>query len=1187
MNFYLLSSTRWWKIMRITFSQLLIALILSGVSFAKNLAAQDVLKRTVSITVANSTLENTLKKLEKDASVKFVYSKNIVRTEQKISFASTDLELKDVLDKLLTPNGILYRVISDRIVLNANPEYLEAKKVEAERIALAEAAINIFAVKGKVTDENGPLPGVNVRLKGSQATGTVTDANGNFSLSIPDGTGILEFSFVGYATQDVAVGGRNVINVSLQPNSKSLNEVVVIGYGTQKASNVTGAVATLKNENLDERAITRVDQALVGQLAGVTVKETSGLPGKAFSIQVRGTGSISAGNEPLYVIDGFPLTNNSSNTSNGSYTGGNPLDNINPSDIESIQVLKDAAAAAIYGSRASNGVVLITTKHGKSGKTKINFNTYAGYNQASKQLNMLNGQEWVDRATEIINATYVAKYGSAGATANDNAATRMGYVGAFSATYFLDPRWSQPGMPGLEYVNWQNAIERKGVMTNDEISASGGNDNVTYFMSGNYSNQDGFILNTGYKVYSARANVDIQATKNFKIGIDVSPSYSVSEDPGVEGKDNIFHQALSMSPIQEDTVGVLANIGKNAQYVWSNTTNSPVGKLQNNIGETKKFRNLATVFGEYQIIKGLSFKTSLNLDNSISNSNTYVPYITTGSQLTRTFNAQTNPNVTSATSGTYSNYRRITFVNENTLTYNTVIHNDHSLNILIGQSYNFDRLDQASLSSSGGYTSSTIQTLNAAAATTGNTSATQSVLESYFSRVQYSYKDKYLLSASLRSDGSSRFGSDNQFGIFPSASLGWRVIQESFMKKYSAVSDLKLRVSYGVNGSNNLGSDYAPISQLGAAGYVLGSTQAAAIGQAPSNVANPDLKWEKSQTWDGGIDMGFINNRITASFDYYNKLNTDLLLNVPVPETTGFQSAIQNAGSVRNIGQELEITTRNLVGKFEWSTAVNVSHNTNKVVSLYGNQQQIIIPNGLNVSDAVLQVGQPLYSIYALKYDGFLTAADIANKVALYSSEQPGDPKFEDVNHDGVISEADKQIVGHPNPDYIWGVNNTFRFMGFDLSILVQGQNGGSIYSELGRALSRAGQGFTDNEPETFVNRWYSESNTGAGRFGKAYSTYNAPITASSDWLYSSDYIRVRDITLGYNLKKLIKTPVISGARIYVTAENFFGHDKYTGGLNPEAANTSISSSSAYPQAGDYGGLPLAKSLIFGLNFTF
>jgi TonB-linked SusC/RagA family outer membrane protein len=1166
----------------------MMALILCGVSFAKNMKAQDVLLRPVSIAVNNSSLESTLRKLEKDADIKFVYSKNIVKTDQKITLNASGKQLKDVLDELLTVHGIVYRVISGHIVLNVGPQYEEIKQTEEKKEAERQAAVNVFTVKGKVTDEKGlTLPGVTVKLSGSKIVG-VTDGNGNYTLSIPDGTGSLEFSFIGYVTKTVAINGQQVINVTMQESDRQLNEVVVIGYGTQKRGNVTGALSSMKNENLDERAITRVDQALVGQLAGVTVKQTTGLPGKAFSIQVRGTGSLSAGNEPLYVIDGFPLTNNSTNTTNGSFSGGNPLDNINPSDIEDIQVLKDAAAAAIYGSRASNGVVLITTKHGKAGKTKINFNSYVGYNQASKKLNMLSGPDWIARATEMINASYVLNYGAKGATANDTYAQRLAIVGSFGAGNFLDPRWSDPSYAGLEFVDWQSSIERKGVMQNHEVSASGGSDNVQYFVSGNYTNQDGFIMGVGYQQYSARANVDIKASKNLKFGIALAPTYSVTQDPGVEGKDAIFHQALSMSPVQEDTVGLFANIGKNAQYVWSNTTNSPYGKLTYNTNESKSFRTLSTIYGEYQIIKGLSFRTSINLDNTTSNTQVYTPYITTGSQATRTFNASTNPNLTSATSGSYSNYRRLTFVNENTLTYNTTIHKDHSLNVLVGQSYNFDHLDNASLSSVGGYTSSFIKTLNGAAATTGTSISTQSVLLSYFSRVQYSYKDKYLLSASLRTDGSSRFGANNQYGVFPSASLGWRIIEEKFMKPLTALSDLKLRLSFGVNGNNNLSNDYASISTLGSYGYVLGSTQAAASGQAPNNVANPDLKWEKSQTYDAGIDFGFINNRITGSVDYYNKLSTQLLLNVPVPETTGFSSALQNAGSVRNIGEELEITTRNLVGKFEWITTFNISHNTNKIVALYGNQQQIIIPNGFNVSDAILRVGQPLYSIYALKYNGFLSAADVANKVAMYGTgETVGDPKFEDTNGDGVITEADKQIVGHPNPDYTYGINNTFKFKGFDLSILVQGQHGGSIYSELGRALSRAGQGFTDNEPATFVNRWYSPTNQGEGRFGKAFSTYNAPITASSDWLYSSDYIRVRDITLGYNLKNLIKTPIIGGARVYITAENFFGSDKYYGGLNPEAANTSVSSTSAYPQAGDYGGLPLAKSLIFGLNFTF
>jgi len=460
------------------------------------------------------------------------------------------------------------------------------------------------------------------------------------------------------------------------------------------------------------------------------------------------------------------------------------------------------------------------------------------------------------------------------------------------------------------------------------------------------------------------------------------------------------------------------------------------------------------------------------------------------------------------------------------------------------------------------------------------------VLVSYFSRVQYSFADKYLLSASLREDGSSRFGANTKYGIFPSASVAWRVTQEDFMKPISAISDLKLRFSYGVNGSNNI-PNYGSIATIGLAGYVLGATPALANGQAPNVVANPDLQWEKSQTYDIGVDFGFLRNRITGSFDYYNKLNTQLLLQVPIPAVTGFTQYLSNAGSVRNIGQELQINTRNLINKFQWSTSFNISHNSNKIVSLFGNQTQIIIPNSFDVSDNILRVGSPINSIYVVKQIGILTQADINNKVATYNSgETVGDPKYQDLNGDGVITEADKQIVGHPNPNYTWGITNTFRFKGFDLSVLVQGQNGGSIYSLLGRAITRTGQGFTDNAPAFYTDRWRSPENPGAGRVSKAYSTFG--FIANTDWLYSSDYIRVRNITLGYNLKDLFKTSkAVQGARIYVSAENFFGHDKYYGGLNPEASNTAISSNSAYPQSGDYGGLPLAKSLIVGFNFTF
>ena len=1040
-------------------------------------------------------------------------------------------------------------------------------------------------IKGSVTDETGTaIPEVTVTLKGTTAK-TKTDTKGSFTLTV-SGTKPVElvFSHISFGEKTVSVSG-NEVSVSLDKNQKQLDEVVVIGYGTQKRGNVTGAVSTLKNENLDERPITRVDQALVGQLAGVTVKQNTGIPGKAFSIQVRGSGSISGGNEPLYVLDGFPLSVNSSNTSNGTFSTGNPLDNINPNDIDNIEVLKDAAAAAIYGSRASNGVVLITTKRGQLGKTKLSFNTYAGYNQAQRKLKMMNGQEWIDLANEIIDATYVAAF--PGASANDNAATRLARNGgAFNANYMPDPRWATPGHPGLEFVDWQDIIERKGQMQNYEISASGGTDAVKYFVSGNYANQEGFVIGVGYKSYSMRANVEINASKKLKFGVNIAPTYSVTQDPGVDGKDAIFHQALSLAPVQEDTMGVLPNTGRNGQYLWSSTTNSPYGKLTYNVGTNKRYRTLGSIYGDYQIIKGLNFRTSVNLDNTDNIANTYVSYLTAGTQAARTFTGTNN--LLSATSGSYNSYKRQTFVNENTLTYNTVIKNDHSLNVLVGYAYNLDRLDRATLNSNGGFTSAVIQTLNAAAAVTGNTTSTQSVLLSAFSRLQYGYQDKYLLTASLRRDGSSRFGINNQYGIFPSASLAWVVTKENFMRNVKALSYLKVRASYGVNGNNNLPNDYSSIPTIGSAGYTFGTTQGSVIGQTPNVLANPDLKWEKSQTYDLGFDFGILNNRITGSIDYYNKLNTDLLLNVQIPEATGFKTYLSNIGSVRNIGQELQINSRNIVGKFQWNTSVTLTHNTNKVIALAPGQSQIIVPNGFNVSDQILRVGEALNSIYVLKTIGFLTQDDIAKGVARYATgETVGDFKFQDTNGDGVITEADKVIVGHPNPDYTYGITNTFRYNGFDLSVLVQGQSGGSIYSELARAISRPGQGRSDNHPESYVNRWKSPTDQGDGRFGKAYSTYNSPIAAATDAVYSSDYIRVRNITLGYNLKSVIKTSYIQGARIYLTLENFFGHDKYINGLNPEAANTTVASNSAYPEAGDYGGLPLAKSFIIGLNITF
>lgn len=1034
-----------------------------------------------------------------------------------------------------------------------------------------------FPVSGKVTDNSGqPLEGVTVQESGTRNV-VQTKKDGLFSIDVASSNASLVLSYVGFDAQQVPVNNQSIITVALKPAASAMDDIVVIGYGTAKRRNVISAVSNFDAKNLEQRPVGRVDQALVGQMAGVTVRQTTGALGKGLSVQVRGAGSITAGSEPLYVVDGFPLATAAPGGS-GNYATGNPLDNINPNDIESVQVLKDAASAAIYGSRAANGVVLITTKRGRSGRPSITLNSYAGYMERSRKLDMLSPEEWIDRATEIINSQWVASgAGRSASQTNEQRRQILGLApGVVNTAFMTDDRWAQPGYPGLRLIDWQDEAFRKGLQQNHQISASGGNETVRYYVSGNYTNQQGMVINTDYTAYSARANVEVNAAKRLKIGLNINPTYSVNNDPGVEGKDNILHQMISFSPVQEDTMGLYSNVGKNSNYRWSNSPNSPIGKLQNILGQTKRFRTITSISAEYQVIKGLSAKTTVNLDNTDNQAKSYVPFIVASNLATR------NALGSALASGSFNTYRKQTLVNENTVSYATTVSNDHDISVVGGMGYYQDKIDRSSLSSQNGFQNPFITTLNSANAVTGNTFETKNVLLSYFGRLQYSFNSKYLFSASIRRDGSSRFGANNKWGTFPSASVGWRVSEEGFMKNIAVISDLKLRGSWGKAGNYNI-PDYA-YPTLAAYNYTFGGT--AVVGQAPNVIYNPNLTWEESRTIDAGLDVGVLRNRITASFDIYTKLNYNLLLNVPRLAVTGFGSELANAGSVRNKGWEVELTSRNLVNRdLQWTTSLNFSRNSNRVVSLPGGQTQILIPSAFDISHSILKVGEPMYSIFVVKQIGILSQDDIAKGVALYGSQTVGDPRYFDANGDGVIDANDRTLVGQPNPNYIWGVTNTFRYKGFDLNVLVQGQNGGSIYSLLGRAISRTGQGFTDNAIGAYRNRWRSVNDLGDGVIGKVHSTFGR--IKNTDWLYSSDYVRVRNITLGYNLGQELKLRQVQGLRLYLTLENFFGWDKYTGGFNPEATNTDVSGSSTYPEPGDYGGLPLPRSLVFGINVNF
>lgn len=1124
--------------------------------------------QTTKLTIVgqNLSIGEILDRIESQSEFSFFFNASQLDLSKRMSIQADNQQINKILDEILEGTGLTYTVNHKLIVIH-RPE-------DSSDVFVSQQGIKIT---GKVTDSSGaPVPGASVVVKGT-TNGTITNADGVYTISNVSVGNTILFSFVGMKTKEVVVGNKTVIDVKLEEEAIGLEEVVAVGYGTVKKRDVVGSSTSFKAETIDERPLVRIDQALVGQMAGVQVKQTSGALGKAFSIQIRGAGSISAGNEPLYVIDGFPLSGESPNSS-GNYSNGNPLDNINPNDIESIQVLKDAASAAIYGSRAANGVVLITTKHGKSGKPQINVNSYVGYNEANRKLDMLSAPEWIDRATEMINAQWVAS--GSGRTASQTTAERRQILGlaanAYNTNYMIDDRWLEPGHPGLSYIDWQDETFRKGMVQNYQVSANGGNDFVKYYVSVNTANQDGMVKGMSYNSYSARANVEVKANDKLKFGINLTPTYSETNDPGVEGKDNILHQILTFSPVQEDTMGVYPNSFDYGQYKWSNSRNSPVAQLENSKGLTKRYRTLASIFGELEIIKGLILKSTLNLDNTNNTYKRYVPYTVSGSLATR------QSQLTVLTSGTLSAYNRRTFVNENTLSYNKTFKDKHIVTLLAGASYNDNKLESSTMSSNGGFNSYVITTLNAANAITGNSTETKNVLLSYFGRALYNYNDKYLLGLSIRRDGSSRFGANTKWGTFPSASLGWRISQESFMKDVKFINDLKLRGSWGKSGNFNIG-DYSSIPVLATANYTFNSVLA--TGQTPSAITNPDITWEECKTLDGGFDLTVLNNRINATFDYYNKLNYNLLLNVPIPEGTGFATSLNNVGKVRNKGWEIEISTRNTVNKLKWTTTFNLSHNANKVVELAQGQTQILIPSIFDISHSILKVGEQMNSIYVVRQIGILSQQDIDNGAALYGTEKAGDPKYFDANNDKVIDANDRVIVGHPNPSYIWGITNTFKYKGFDLSVLIQGQQGGSIYSLLGRALGRTGQGYQDNYLGMARDRWRSAEDPGAGKVGKAYSTFGRIV--NTDWLYSSDYWRIRNITLGYDFSKVVKGNFLSNARIYVTAENWFGKDKYYGGLNPEATNTDLSGNTSFPEAGDYGGLPLAKSLILGVNLTF
>ncbi|QRR01281.1 TonB-dependent receptor [Dyadobacter sandarakinus] len=1141
--------------------------------------AADGFSQKISLHARNVPLSHVLKTIEKQTSYLFLYDRLDLPASQKVSVRVKNADIDHALGEIFRDMPVSYKIFNQNIVLKKvsnrtlpNEHVQPVKTPEIKPGPLlnyrsiegpAPGAERI--VRGKVTDENGSgFPGVSILVKNSQ-TGTTTDANGEFSLSLPDaaapGELILIASFVGYKSQEIAVGNRQEITFAMAVDTKSLNDVVVVGYGTQTKSSITGSVGSLPMKNVASQPITSLDQALGGQIAGVNVAQTKGAPGGGVSVRVRGTGSIGAGNEPLYVIDGFPV----SADFNSSF---NALSTINPSDIESIEILKDASAAAIYGSRGSNGVVLVTTKRGKSGKSTAQLDAYFGVQEVANKIDMLNAQEYAIYNTEARNNAWTDR----GGNASDPNSARP-------ANLQIPEMFQNPQSLG-KGTDWQDEVFVTAPIQNYQLSVSGGNDKTQLFMSGAYFRQDGIVMNTGFDRYSARVNVDHRASRHVKIGLNLSPSFSSNKLLPVEDQvftGGILGSALSLPP----TVPVYNPDGSFTTLLGPSPYN--IGVIDNPVAIASKikdkksfFRTLGNVYAELDILSGLKFRTSFGLDYADSRESAYYPSDLGWNGVPAPVQARA-----SATNG-----RDLNWLNENILTYKHTFAEKHEFDLLAGFTSQKAKSEYTSLAATN-FPTDLVPTLNAGQVTSGGTGISEWSLLSYLGRVNYTYAGKYLLSATVRRDGSSRFGAQNKWGTFPSASVGWYLSEENFMKGQQAVSALKVRASYGLAGNNTIGN-YNHIGLLANRRYSLGAgTGAVAYGLYPGSISNEQLGWEVMHQLDIGLDFGLLRNRLTFTIDYYNKNTTDLLLNVPVPASTGYETALQNIGKLNNRGWEFSVSSKNLTGAFKWSTNFNISFNKNKVVKLGPSGNAIISKSpSFSPNTHITKIGSPIGSFWGYDAIGvYRDAEDVKNSPVVQGStgSRPGDLKFRDIDGDGVITPSDVTIIGNNSPDFFYGITNNLSYGRFNLSILADGVEGVQLLNGARRNIGLVNGSYSRKD---VLGRWQSPENPGDGRTPRANvaPTGGNVSYVSSLLVEDASFFRIRNINLRYALpEKASRSVFMQQASVTLSVQNAFTFTKYRG-YNPEQ---SLNGSSSLTPGVDFNGYPLARTYTLGVNLTF
>lgn len=1012
-------------------------------------------------------------------------------------------------------------------------------------------------VKGKVLDENGePMIGATVKAVGHSG-GTVTDMDGNYSLTVNGKASQIEVSYIGYRTQKVNVkGGRANVNMSTDANQ--LEELVVIGYGSVKKGDVTNAVAQVKGDDLADRPVSNIASALQGELAGVDVQSTSGAPGSSIQIKVRGATSINEdGNtNPLYVVDGVPMDD------------GFDLQQLNPQDIESIEVLKDASSSAIYGSRGANGVIIVTCKKGNDdGKTTVVASVNLAISSPERYLPVMTPEDWIKWRSTANYFSYLSSYPTAGAQFGDSYLEQVIIArGGAGKEAVNDPLWSMPGYGGLTLVDWQKAMFRPALSQNYNLSITQGNKTSNYRASVNYVNQDGIVVNTGFKRLTAKLSGQTTLFDKLQLGVDVTPQMTVTTGGNVDGKDNAAMGALTMVPVVESKAGLNTGAEPFQTYQYGGSAVSPVAKMEQRFYRDEIIRIQASAFAKYTIQKGFDVKV---LGSWIYNNRDRK--IHTPSSVDKNWSNGEGYETTSTWTGTRSHKYHL----EVTTTYDHTWNKKHHLNVVGGWSIESTQDASSYNLSAQQFPNNVIKgwTINDVTATGFTaTYTTDDHLISYFARAEYGFDSRYLINASIRRDGSSRFGTNRKWGTFPAVSAAWRISNEKFWKPDWWVNQAKIRISYGSNGSNSI-SPNAADGLLTTSYYSTDGT--VTTGYIPSSTANPDLGWQKTNSWNFGTDISLFNNRISFALDYYVKTISDMLYQVNMPTVIGYSKGWSNIGSISTKGLEMELKTENLVGKLKWTTKFSMGYSTNKVTSL-GDNSAIYI--GRDNNTQIIEVGHPVGEYYLYIADGVYMTEEDLMKYPTESTSMVGTVRYRDVNGDGIINENDRTYCGKPQPSWTFGMTNTFKWKNWDASFLITAQAGGKIWQGLGRAIDMQSQGTNINRLDRWQEMWLSEDNPGNGIIPRAKG--GSMELFSTRWLYSTDYIKLKNITIGYRWRLPKKSP-LKQLRFTFSCENVFMLTSYKNGFSPE------SNSGSKLTIEDYGAYPSARTFSLGINATF